>query len=373
MPLWLPTEAELSRPLAPCVNDPETAHERGDAPPFDPWEWIDPLGKARVVFYKTGARVYFDGAKNAGTGGGRKKGALITDQSAESRRLSALMLGNANCDWCAMTTLTWRFPPTAEKMQLAVDRLRRKWKERWGEGVCAWVMEMQRRGVPHFHIFHAAQSATGAEILRAPTQTFPRNYSKGRLKSERTVVRGAFDKWIVGTWLDCTDQLGDASALAFARGGMCELMRSPDAAGRYVAAEIGKRYQKQLPKAYQKTGLGRWWFLNPRWEPRPISFGSLDLRFWPYDIPLSHIWEGIAISGCVVESEMADTKMPLKHWLRVMGFEAWPTIRPASGDALCSGASSAAEERALANLTGLHPSHPTPLSRQLEFLQLHKS
>lgn len=325
MPIWLPTEAELSRPLA-SFDDPETAHLRGDGPDFDPWQWIDRNGTARVVFYKTGARVYYDGSQNSGGNGGRKVGAIIRDQSDTSRRLSALMLGNANCDWCAMTTLTWRFPPTADQMRLAVDRLRRKWKERWGEAVCAWVMEMQRRGVPHFHVFHAAQSNFGAECLSAPTQTFDRHYSNGRLKSERTVVRGAVDKWLVGAWLECTDQLGDADALAFNRGGMCELMRSPDAAGRYVAAEIGKRYQKQLPSRY-KDGLGRWWWLNPRWEPRPISFGTLNLRFWPFDVPLSHIWEGMALVDGLIDSQTVNTAMPLKHWLRVMGLEAWPKVR----------------------------------------------
>lgn len=293
---------------------------------FDPWQWIDRDAGARAVFYKNGARVYFPGAGNAGTHG-RIPGARIRDQSDTSRRLCALMLGNANCDWCAMTTLTWRFPPTADAVRLAVDRLRRKWKERWGESVCAWIMEMQARGVPHFHVFHAAQSAFGAACLSAPTEHFPSHVGKGgRVKHAREVVRGlSVDNWLVETWTDCTDQRHDVDALKFNRGGICELMRSQDAAGRYVAKEVGKREQKALPARYA-DGLGRWWWLAPRWEPKPISVADIDLRFWPFDIPLSHIWNGEQIAEAVSDGEVVTTKMPLRHFLRVMGLESWPKI-----------------------------------------------
>lgn len=308
-----------------AVAENFNARELADAPAFDPWQWIDRNGSARAVFYKNGARVYFEGAGNAGKRG-RIKGAKIRDQSDTSRRLCALMLGNANCDWVAMTTLTWRFPPTAEKVRLAVDRLRRKWKERWGESACAWIMEMQARGVPHFHIFHAAQSAFGKACLDAEGEHFPSHVGRGgKVKHARDVVRGTVDRWLVGAWLDCTEQLGDADALAFNRGGICELMRSPDAAGRYVAKEVGKREQKALPARYA-DGLGRWWWLAPRWEPKPISVSDIDLRFWPFDVPLSHIWEGEQIAGAVSDGELVKTGMPLRHFLRVMGLEAWPSL-----------------------------------------------
>lgn len=284
-------------------------------PSGDSWDHIGGT-TARVVLYKNGARVYFDAGTDGG-GNGREKGAVVLDQSGASRRRVAFAFGNAECDWLAMSLRTWHHAPTAKEMKLAEDRLRRAWRERWGEPVDAWIMEMQGRGVPHFHGFHATESIFGRALAESPTEVVWRN---GKL---RTVFRGECDRWLVGAWLAASKQLGDVDCLAVHRMGIIEKMMSPDAAGRYVAKESAKREQKILPEAYQ-SGLGRWWWMNPAHTPRPRYHGLVDLAQWPFEHPASRVWETRDIADTLFNVQKVDTGLAPKVWLRWMGFEADP-------------------------------------------------
>jgi len=102
--------------------------------------------------------------------------------------------------------------------------------------------------------------------------------------------------------------------------GIIEKLQSPDAAGRYVAKESSKREQKILPAAYQ-SGLGRWWWMNPKYEPRPLYHGSLDLAQWPFEHPASRVWETRDIADALFDIQKVDTGLTPKVWLRWMGFE----------------------------------------------------
>lgn len=148
-------------------------------------------------------------------------------------------------------------------------------------------MEMQKRGVPHFHVFVSAESECGkliaANLSGGACEQVQRN------GKERTVVRGNLDKWMAQTWLECSEQTDDADARYVHGIGIIERMDSPDAAGRYVAKECAKREQKILPAEYA-DGLGRWWYLNPELKPRIIARGFVSLDEWPFPKPFSRVW-----------------------------------------------------------------------------------
>lgn len=214
----------------------------------------------------------------------------IKDQSRASRQRAAFQFGNAclapgvPLQWLCMALLTWPKAPTAEEVKSALKKLRRLWRERWGESMDGWMMEMHKSGVPHFHIFIAAQSAFGAACLAAEKSIVVRR------RKRTTIVRGAPERWLVGTWLEIIGALENDAARRFNFGGIIEEFRTPDAAGRYVAKECCKREQKLLPDIYAE-GLGRWWWLNPLWRPRHHEAGDVVPELYPFDMPLKHVWQ----------------------------------------------------------------------------------
>jgi len=220
------------------------------------------------------------------------------DQSTPSRYRAAFAFGNIAkpFTWRWMSLLTWRacHAPTAKQVGLAIDRLRREWRERWGEPMDGWVMEMHKSGVPHFHGFHTNESAFGRALAEGQTETIRRRRRK------TIIARGSAERWLVGTWIASTGQLGDEMVLAFNRRGIIEQLRHPDAAGRYIAKEAAKREQKKLPACYAE-GLGRWWWLAPHLKGTRKRRVHLDLSKWPYPHPLSHVWDAAAIECCIIE------------------------------------------------------------------------
>ena len=261
--------------------------------------------------FSNGARVKFTPSaleRDPDADRDRGRRGVIRDQSTASRRRAAFAFGNADAKqlrpvrWCATTTLTWHAIPPREMVKVAWTEFRRAWRKRWGECVDAWVMEIQERGAPHFHLFHCRESIAGgmlaALIDEGRTKTFER--ADG---SSRTILRGNAVRWIEETWLECSGQTDDAAARAFTAGGLVEPLRSPDAAGRYIAKECAKREQKELPEIYSQ-GLGRWWFLSPRWKPQSWGHGEIDLDRWPWDVPISHVWKAGDVAGCLDRFEL---------------------------------------------------------------------
>lgn len=255
----------------------------------DPWLHIHSSGSASVALYRRGAHIGFVPRDDPNRPEIPPRGE-IQNQSTASRKRAAFALGNAECDWTATSLLTYRHMPPRDKVKRDIDCLRRRWRDRWGEPPDAWVMEIQRRGAPHFHLFHAKQSNFGT----ACSVACPREVTRSDGKTA-TILRGGVDHWLVDAWCDITG--ADDTARWFHRQGIIEVMRSPDAAGRYVASEVGKQHQKKLPARY-KEGLGRWWWLAPRWRPRARFAGTIDLTHYPFDFPLSLIWDASDIAVC---------------------------------------------------------------------------
>jgi hypothetical protein len=140
----------------------------------------------------------------------------------------------------------------------------------WG-----WIMEFQGRGVVHFHVFIELPLLLRCRLLEpACLQRVSRH---GRATD---LVRGYLGDLARDSWL--ADLPGrNAKAEAFNAGGIVELLRTPDAAGRYIAKEAGKRAQKRLPEGVR--ACGRWWYLNPAFRPkasRTVEVPDVGLPPW---------------------------------------------------------------------------------------------
>lgn len=276
--------------------------------PGDPKEWAH-VGteRARVSFYHAGAHVRFTSSSAERDPDNDKvlrgKRGNIRDQSDISRRRSAFSFGFASVDelrpvrWCAMSTLTFHHIPPREHVKETWAAFRRAWRARWGEPMDAWILEIQERGAPHWHVFHCRESIAGGQLGDAIDAGLVATYERDD-GSERTVIRSNGARWIESAWLKASGQEWDEAAVAFTDGGLVEPLRSPDAAGRYIAKECAKRKQKELP-AHYADGLGRWWFLAPRWRPQSWAHGEINLDAWPWEVPLSYVWKADDIAGCV--------------------------------------------------------------------------
>ncbi len=311
------------------------------APPRK-WDYVRDTGECLVTHYRAGTIVHHvpvmrSGSQNAGP---RE---VIRDMSAKSRGNAAFKFGNADSaevanldgvEWVAMVVLTWHHAPphyyewidkrgVARKkvwIKMVLEKLSREWRKKWGCGVPAWIMEMQRRGVPHFHFFICGESRFGrqcvANVEDGRCEEFQRN------GAVRTVVRGQLDRWLVETWLNVSEQHEDVEARKFHEGGIVEMMDSPDAAGRYVAKESCKREQKELPARYA-AGLGRWWFLAKALKPRARKRGFASLDHWPFPRPYSRVWLtaslGAANFGSWPIERDGEAREAVAHWLRDSG------------------------------------------------------
>lgn len=173
-----------------------------------------------------------------------------------------------------MLVLTFRECPTEPKLALRrfVRKMRMFGPLQWG-----WVMEFQSRGAVHFHVF----------LERRYFRRFSWHKERVIRRGKATdLVRGGLEELLVSFWMQ---SVGDKHPdfVAFQHGGICELLRTPDAAARYVAKEAGKRAQKTLPEWLE--GAGRWWWLSPAAKPRPV--GTVRLEHWPYDRPYKQIFD----------------------------------------------------------------------------------
>lgn len=182
----------------------------------------------------------------------------IGDMSAKSRLRAGYRFGNAPRPWGVMVTLTFPDQPAHPKEHFA--RWCRRMRDilspdvQWG-----WLMEFQTRGVIHFHVFIERDALSRSGLLWP--HCIRRVVRHGRATD---LVGGRFEYLCVTRWLEeLPGRSPDADA--FNWGGIVELLRTPDAAGRYIAKEAGKRAQKRLPEGVEAAG--RWWWLNPAFPP----------------------------------------------------------------------------------------------------------
>jgi len=248
-----------------------------------------------VTFFRRGCRI--DWGIIAGRATSHERGA-IGDMSAKSRRRASWAFGQAECSWSQMIVLTWREFPEAPAVKRSLSNFRKRLARR-GFPLDGWILEFQRRGAPHFHLFVAKEGELGAALALESVESVIRRGVPTDLR------RGELESWIADSWLEV---IGDTSekAFDFHHGGIIEDLRSPDAAGRYVGKEAGKRNQKKLPEGYA-AGVGRWWYLAPRFAPRSTGTPCLlDVSRYPFERPYGMIhqteWLSAALPAGVAKA-----------------------------------------------------------------------
>lgn len=276
----------------------------------DGWEHVHATGEAAITINRRGARIKFRPRSNVEPVRG-DRGAIL-DMSSRSRLDAAYAFENATCNWYCMTLLTWQETPDA----VAVKRARREFSERfrgrWGEGLDGWILEMHRRGVPHIHLFHAAESNFGLECRAAEKRIVARESADGE-SHDTQLVCGTPEWWMRETWMDCIGNR-NAQTMAFNKGGIVEVFRNPAGAARYVAKESSKRYQKELPERYA-DGLGRWWYLNKRWKPVTEFKGTVSVDALRHELgwerPLSRVWDAETVALAITEAHVPRTVLEI--------------------------------------------------------------
>lgn len=221
-------------------------------------------GSVRATLYKHGAEIHWPVTPGP-TNPDKPTRGEIGDMTSRSRIRAGFALCNAEGAWIATTLLSWpadQKPDTGPEISKAFRRFESRVRRNFGDPRWGWIREFTLRGAPHFHVFWNELGEMGRRIKEMPTQTIRR---KGVAVE---IVRGWIDRWIVANWIESAGVSGD-NVDAFHSGGITELLRRPDAAGRYVAKEAGKRAQKQLPEAYR--GAGRWWGMSRSLKPVPLG------------------------------------------------------------------------------------------------------
>jgi len=266
----------------------------------DAWQHIADSETLEIHAYSRTARVHWPSAAlESDTPPPRGDRGEVKDMSARSRMDAAHNLGSADCTWLATSLLTFPFTPAGPAVKETLEKFTRFYRARWEEGLCGWVMEMTRAGRPHFHLFHSAESEFGQSLAATAAergyQTLRRPSHDGTWQDVE-VFRGPAECWLVETWLKCLGGLGEYAerCRAFHRGGIVERLRSPDAAGRYVAKEAGKRYQKKLPPWYA-SGLGRWWSIAKKLRPVLKGVIQVNREDWPFPFPFRYVWDAATI------------------------------------------------------------------------------
>lgn len=204
--------------------------------------------------YRNGLRVHFPGESPGEAPESVERASQA--QSAKSRHRCAFTLGNAETDWLAMMTLTYRInPEDYETVKRHRTRTLESARKKWGKFDYAWFLEFTKKGTAHYHVFLGSGGMLGKLIKEEETETVTRKGKKTKIL--RGEVDASFSRW----WIN---QVGDDDPgfRAFQEGGIIELVRHPDAAGRYAAKEAGKRVQKSAP-----WPVRQWWYQSPHLAP----------------------------------------------------------------------------------------------------------
>jgi hypothetical protein len=181
------------------------------------WPYVM-ANKAKAVIYKRGAVVKFGSSvipDEAAEPYERTRG-LVKNQSNASRRRNAHAFGNAECRWIAMLCLTWQDMPPATMVKQAWREFRDWWKGEFGESPEAWLMEMQARGAPHFHLFIARESEVGKLIVSAIAgdayEDVDASSDRGKGR-DRRIIRTRWVEKIGRAWIECSGQDYSSDAL----------------------------------------------------------------------------------------------------------------------------------------------------------------
>lgn len=179
--------------------------------------------------------------------GGRR--GRVTDFTDDSRRRMEVRFRES--EWpqhrlLAFITLTWprHFSADPQDWKAALRAWRAAYERRWGPLTAIWALEFQRRGAPHFHLACAGPKGVPIAELRA---------------------------WNAATWYRIAGHGDERHLRQHEKEGHCKKARTPNELLGYLAKEIGKRGQKELPAWLnaRDEGAGRWWGV---WRLQNVAF-----------------------------------------------------------------------------------------------------
>lgn len=184
----------------------------------------------------------------------------IYELSTKSQRRLALIASNSPVEFASLITLTYPsdFPADGKLVKRHLNAFLTDLRRKCPGVEYLWVLEFQRRGAPHFHIF------TDAEMPR-PLRKLKRNC--GRTKKE-VRVHFPWHDWAGDRWAAIVDSGDEKHAIV---GAAWEVLEKRDGCARYIAKEAYKTFQKKVPKDFQN--VGRFWGCSrgvPPEEPETI-------------------------------------------------------------------------------------------------------
>jgi hypothetical protein len=161
----------------------------------------------------------------------------ITNFTNDSRRRMEIRFRES--EWpqhrlLVFITLTWprHFSAEPRDWKAALRAWRAAYERQWGPLTAIWALEFQRRGAPHFHLACAGPRGVSIEELR---------------------------RWSAETWYRIAGHGDERHLHQHQKEGHCKRARTPNELLGYLAKEIGKRGQKELPAWLTNKGAGRWW------------------------------------------------------------------------------------------------------------------
>lgn len=175
-----------------------------------------------------------------------------------------------------MVTLTYpgdwqQWVPDARTLVRHREALKERWRRKYGMPVGVWVVEFQKRGAPHLHMYLALpdsvsdQEYAGLQHRTTRRRNLERRYGSYEARRRMRAPSGEFGNWIRTAWWEI---VGSKSKAHHGRGVDLAVMFFSDKAeetadrvrvAEYLWRESGKWAQKQPPEDFGSLKFyGRW-------------------------------------------------------------------------------------------------------------------
>lgn len=173
----------------------------------------------------------------------------------------------------AMITLTyprdWRaYGGTAEQVRRHREAFKERWRRKWGPPIGVWVVEFQRRGAPHLHMYLGLPDVVSdEEYMALQRRTIRRRRMTDEIgtyeaRRQMKALDGPFGLWLRTAW---SEIVGSGSPAHHVRG--------VDVAVQFWSDQAAATANRVRVAEYMWRESGKWAQKQP-----PEGFGSL--RFW---------------------------------------------------------------------------------------------
>ena len=148
----------------------------------DTFSHLDARTTVRVTKYRQDVKVSWPPPypRTGNPDGCADRASLV--QSQKSRLRCAFSLANAETNFLAMATLTYRKnPPDYETVRINRTRFLDSLRHKYRGSQFGWFLEFTRAGVAHFHLFMGDSGDLGLAIKREKTREVSRHGKKTQI------------------------------------------------------------------------------------------------------------------------------------------------------------------------------------------------